>query len=224
MLQFKTMDDYFDAINQRYPENGHPLMGEDIRIWFERWLGFRSFLEDYTTDAFVGESVRANLRDGMVQSPRDTWAEGILQRSALLLGWTALQISFLAEYLKERERKEGLGAVLEDLAKTDGDYATLLDDFSVNDGEAFQRYNETHPGLHDFSSSFFLDVIETPLRDEEDYQRYVQILERGDTDDCLEQVMQEYRWPILDEVVGEMFMLTGFFNHLQMEEDFHRVN
>ncbi|MFD1362733.1 hypothetical protein [Lentibacillus salinarum] len=218
--QFNLAEDYSEMYYQRYLEHEDgSTIGTDIDNWLGHWLGFRSFSEDIIADALLGEVLQADIQDVLEKSPREQWAEDINWRSAEILGWTALQIAHMMEYLREREQHEGLGTVLEDLAHTEANYASLIERFSANDGEAYVQYYDARPGLFDFTTGFFFEILETPMDSEEGRQRYEQIFEGGDTNEQIETLLEEFRRPLVQDVWGGMHILTGFFNYLQTEEE-----
>ncbi|MFD1363113.1 hypothetical protein [Lentibacillus salinarum] len=218
--QFNASENYSEMYHKRYLEQeNYALIGADINAWLEHWLGFRSFSEDITTDALLGDTIRTDIQDVLANSPREHWYEDITWRSAEILGWTALQLAHMMEYLREREQQEGLGAVLEDLAHTEGNYADLIDRFSANDGDAYVQYYDARPGLFDFTTAFFHEILITPLENEEGSRRYEQILEGSDANDQIDALLEEFRIPVIQDVQGGMHILTGFFHYVQTEEE-----
>src|SRR5699024_10397443 len=181
--KMNSVDDYVNVYKDRYLiENGTQLnfdvIVEDIGGWERRWLGFRTYIDDIMGHAFLGDIAINDMYYVFEQYPREEWSNLLISQTAQRLGRISFSMSMLMEHLRERERHEKLGDILEEIAYAEGDYQGVLESI---DSEAEKRYMESRPCLHEFTVAFFEQMFIDHMSDEAK-EKQKEILERGDID------------------------------------------
>lgn len=214
----KTTEDYVDDYDQRYPGDNPVHLDEDIQSWFNRWLGFESFAEFMTVNLLLSETLSERLKENLVHDPKRRWVQTVTVTAAEELSVTFLKVAYLMDRLLDREKEWGLGVVLEEVAQTEQHYAGLINQFVMGYPQIYQECVDNRLGLFDFAGEYFYEFLNQPLTDDQAFQQFQRILERGDADDRIEGLMNDYLGPLADSMIGVMKVLIGFYAYLQRKE------
>lgn len=214
----KTTEDYVELYDQRYPGDNAVHLDEDIQSWFNRWLGFESFTEFMTVNILLSDTIAESLKENLAHDPKRKWIQTVTVTAAQELAVTFLKIAYLMDCLRDKEKELGVGAVLEEVARTEHNYAGLINQFVMGYPQIYQECVDNRPGLFDFAGEYFYEFLNQPLKDDREFQRLQQILERGNMDDCIEGLINDYLDPLSGSMIGVMKVLTGFYAYLQRKE------
>lgn len=215
-------DDYFELYKARYmrEENGETVLlteviEEDIKQWMAIWLGFNWFLREWAMGGLFNLDYFQAVQDVVNQEPRDRRMQVLAERFSVFLGWDAVKVMCLMDYLENRRKQDGLGATLESVARTEGGYHGVMNKLSQNDGERFYRFNDNHPGLLDHAMDYFYMYFSKVLDDDIQHENCLLQLERGDAEGKFQGLIDLWLSPISEEVVGGMFETIGFYNFIK---------
>jgi len=193
----------------------HELIFQDFDEWIDDWIGFRSFVDDYFDETYTGVLFREDAKDVFANFPKEQWEDEIYAHSANALGKIAMIVSLVMEHLRSRLKQEKFKDILEDIAKRDGNYINIADQFDENDEET---YHHKRPGLYQFASSYFYQIFRSVVNSDQNLVRHQEILERSDEKERIILLIEEFRLPFYFDFKDGMYTLIALFNYLQTEE------